>query len=650
MSRSYRFGPFLLDRPAFRLLLDDEPVTMTPKLLDLLLHLVERAGDLVTKEALLDAVWPDANVTDNALSQAVSELRQALGDEPSNPTFIKTVARRGYRFIAPVVEIDTAPTITAAAAQASREPRVLPGAGTSAGTPAIAVLDFANVTQDPDTAWLSAGIAETVTGDLRALGPFRIVDRRRVLEATAGGDLSMQAVADATGATLVVVGSFQRSGTRMRITARLVDAARGEALADAKVDGPVEQIFELQDQVVVEFARELGLSVQRSGGSRVGARETSSLEAYRAFTSGWLRLETLDVREMPAAIDDFRQAIAADHRYALAHTGLASAQFASYESTRSDNTPARELLDEAVDHARHAVALDDDLAEAHAALGFVLTSRWETDEALASTRRAVALEPGNWRHHFRLGHAAWGDERLRAADATLLHHPGFAFAHFQAAMVHVARGDLARAERVLLDGASLQDRQKARRERFPALGLHWLLGCVRLARGAVDAAMADFERELALTDPVRLYGREFAMHASLGLGFAHARAGRHAEALRAYAAALDTYPEHAQAHLAAARSCDALGQADARAHHLAAAQAAHATLGRSRPLEAGLVRGYHLAAEGRVDEAVRELVALLNGAPRGFAGWTLPIEPLLDTVRDQGAFGPIAHALAQRAG
>ena len=136
-------------------------------------------------------------------------------------------------------------------------------------------------------------------------------------------------------------------------------------------------------QAVADFYRGKILNIY------VGSAEGGSLDAYRAFISGWLRLETLDVRELPGAIDDFRQAIAADHRYALAHTGLASAQFASYETTRSDNVPARELLDEAIDHARHAVALDDNLAEAHAALGFVLTSRWETEEAVAAARRAV---------------------------------------------------------------------------------------------------------------------------------------------------------------------------------------------------------------------------------------------------------------------
>src|SRR5512134_3090430 len=99
---SFRFGPFVLDRGGYRVLRGEHVVDLTPKLIDLLLHLVDHRGTLVTKEALLDALWPGANVTDNALAQAVSELRQALGDDASAPTYIKTVARRGYRFIAPV--------------------------------------------------------------------------------------------------------------------------------------------------------------------------------------------------------------------------------------------------------------------------------------------------------------------------------------------------------------------------------------------------------------------------------------------------------------------------------------------------------------------------------------------------------------------
>src|SRR5215470_6526747 len=98
----YRFGPFVVDRARYRVLRGAEVLELTPKLLDLLIHLVDHAGSLVTKEQLLDALWPGANVTDNALAQAVSELREALGDDASTPRYIKTVTRRGYRFIAPV--------------------------------------------------------------------------------------------------------------------------------------------------------------------------------------------------------------------------------------------------------------------------------------------------------------------------------------------------------------------------------------------------------------------------------------------------------------------------------------------------------------------------------------------------------------------
>jgi DNA-binding winged helix-turn-helix (wHTH) protein len=89
---SYRFGPFLVDRVGYRILRGSEALDLSPQLLDLLSFLLERAGTLVTKDALLEALWPDANVTDNALAQAVSELRQAIGDDVRAPQYIKTIA------------------------------------------------------------------------------------------------------------------------------------------------------------------------------------------------------------------------------------------------------------------------------------------------------------------------------------------------------------------------------------------------------------------------------------------------------------------------------------------------------------------------------------------------------------------------------
>src|SRR6478672_10439912 len=99
---TFRFGPFEADRVAYRVTRDRTPIDLTPKLLDLLFYFLDRPGQLVTKEALLDDLWPGANVTENALAQAMSDLREALEDEAADPTFIKTISRRGYRFIAEV--------------------------------------------------------------------------------------------------------------------------------------------------------------------------------------------------------------------------------------------------------------------------------------------------------------------------------------------------------------------------------------------------------------------------------------------------------------------------------------------------------------------------------------------------------------------
>jgi DNA-binding winged helix-turn-helix (wHTH) protein/Tfp pilus assembly protein PilF len=621
VAAAYRFGPFFVDRAGYRVLRGDRALDISPKLLDLLLHLLDHAGDLVTKEALLDAVWADANVTENALAQAVSELRDALGDEPAAPKYIKTVARRGYRFVGAVTALP--------------EPAA-PGAPEPIDDNSLAVLDFADLTGDADAAWLSAGIAETVSNDLAALGRFHVVDRWRVVEVARRGDTALQPMAAALRVRLLAVGSFQRNGDRVRITARVVDMRSGEAVADAKVDGALADIFALQDEVAAQFASELGIAAD-AGATR---RDTASLEAYRAVVEGWLKVETLDVRELPAAVADFERAVAIDPKYAMAHTGLASAELASYESTRSENHPARERLARAATHARRAIELDERLAEAHGSLAMILVSAWDTHGAIRAARRAVALEPGNWRHLFRLGHATWGDERLRAGAATLALYPDFAFSYFQTAMVHVARRHLGEAERVLQHGTAVQDRQIARGERYPALGLHWLLGLVRLAQQDESEAIEEFGRELALAQTHRLYGREYTMHALLGRGSAWLRAGRRDEAARDFDRALGLYPAHPLALIGAAIASDG---------SFARAETAIADMAGDKPVQAGLARGALLAVQGRLEEAAAAFDELLTSAPPGFAGWQLPVQPLLREVVDAEPFSAVFARLADRA-
>jgi DNA-binding winged helix-turn-helix (wHTH) protein len=534
-ASAYRFGPFLLDRRGYRLLRGTEAIPLTPQLLDLLLYLVDHAGRLVTKEELLDALWPNMNVTENAVAHAVSELRQALGDNASAPRFIKTIARRGYRFIAP---IDT------------YEP---------SSSPALDRLFAAGGETDPPT------------------------------------------------------------------------------------------IAELQDQIVTQLLTNLGIVTPRATGYTVGRRDTASLAAYRAYVEGWLRLETLDVRDIPAAVADFERAIDADPRYALAYAGLATAEFALYEQTRADSRPAQDRLDCAIAHGRYAVQLDEHLAEAHATLALILVSAWKTEEAVRAARRAVALEPGNWRHLFRLGHAAWGDERLRAASNMLALYPDFAYTHFQMAMVHVARGHLGDAETVLRHGAAVQDRQIGRGGRYPALGLHWQLGLVRMAQHDPADALHEFERELAVADPHRLYGREYAIEALYGRGSALLDLQRVEQAIAAFGQALDLDLDHVPARLALVRGLRLSGQPAAVDSELARVDQTLTVLATTRPLDAPLMRARRLVACTRLDESIQLLEQFLAHAPSGFAAWSLPIDPLLRPLHGSEGFDRVLRRLASRA-
>jgi DNA-binding winged helix-turn-helix (wHTH) protein/tetratricopeptide (TPR) repeat protein len=635
----YRFGPFALDPSAFRLMRDGQVIQLSPKIIDLLLYLVARPSVLVSKDELFKALWPDVAVTDNALTQAVSELRQALGDDPSEPSYIQTVARRGYRFIAPVSSGVTQGT--QAAVMATPE-------GAPEPQPSIAVLDFANVSGDRELGWLASGIAETVTNDLRASSRLRVIDRVRVVEAMKRAGSNLAALRADLHLDRAVVGSYQRAGDRLRITARVVDAASGEALAEAKADGLLENVFDLQDKLVAQFAESLGMTKAGSGGHR-SVGDTSSLEAYQAFTEGRVRLESLDASLVPGAIADFERAISLDPRYASAHVGLANARFWQYERSRARNQPDAALLARAIDHVRRAIELERDLAEAHATLAFLLMSAGRATEALSAARRAVALEPGYWGNQFRLAHAAWGQERLQALDRAVALYPDFPFVHFEAGMVHIARGDLDRAESVLREGTLVQDRQANLKQRYPAKGLHWLLGLVRLTRGDAAEALSEFQAEIS-SGPSQLYAPEFAMNAHDGSGFAYLRTGDPESAAVQFRCALELFPEHARSLVGLGAALDAAGDNDGRDAAFGRVSAAIESLRRGgRSSEATLAAALHHAVLGESDEAIQCLHALMERAQLPFAGWTIPVEPLLEPLRESNGYQGVAGRLAERA-
>ena len=635
----YRFGSFVLDRGAYRLFDEGRPIDLSPKAIDLLHLFVTRPGALVTKDDMLAALWPGIAVTDNALTQVVSELRQALGDQPAAPRFVQTVPRRGYRFIADVASVQPAapaPSDATAAATTERDesrPR------------AVFVGDFTNVTGDAEIAWLSAGIAETVANDLRAIADLAIIDR--TLVPGAGRETGPE-VLRAAGVKLLVTGSFQRAGDRLRVTARVTDVQSREAVADAKADGSLADVFAVQDAVVRDLSAAMRLTVTPAAARRMGARETSSLEAYRAVTEGRLKLETLDMAAIAGAAADFARAIALDPDYALAHVGLAHAEFWRFQASRARTRPDREACARAIAHARRAIEIDPELAEAHGALALFLASVDRPREAIAAGRIATALEPANWRHQFRLGMAEWGSARLACLDRVGGLFPAFAYPHFGAAMVHIARANLDEAAAALTRGIAIQEASPVS-GRFPGRGLHWLLGLTRLAAGDAEAASRALARELA-SPKSGMFADEYDADAHVGLGAIALARGDAAGAIDAFTGALDRFPDHARSLVGLAQATAARGHRDRGAELLGRAAAAiDAMAAAGRDTEAALARAYWHLASGRREAALDALARLVHGAPPGSAGWTLPVEPWLAPVRDTPAARAVLDELRVRA-
>jgi DNA-binding winged helix-turn-helix (wHTH) protein/tetratricopeptide (TPR) repeat protein len=642
-AASYRFGPYVLDATAYRLTHAGQSIALSPKALDLLFLFAGRPGALVTKDGILAALWPDVAVTDNALTQVVSEVRQALGDSPVTPTYVQTVPRRGYRFVASVATI--APALAASADAA------LSGAATradAAGPPmpeapklrAIAVLDFVNMSGDGDVQWLSAGIAETITNALRAVRDVRVIDRATMAAALEG--------ARPAPGDVVISGGVQRAGATLRITAQALDAVTRQAVAHAKTDGPIDDVFALQDGIVAQLVAGLRMTVGPAAQARMRARETASLEAYRALTEGRLKLETLDPALVPAATKDFERAIQLDPAYAVASVGLAHAAFWRFQASRARNRPDNEALAQAIAHARHAVDLDSELAEGHAALALFLASADRPREAVSAGRVATALEPANWRHLFRLGIAAWGDERVDCLDNVLRVFPQLTYASFALAMVHVARGAFDQARRLLEAGIAAEAKRPID-ARFPSAGLHWLLGLIVLAQGDVASAEQQFEHELGRKTSA-LFADEYAMDAWHARGLAHLSAGRHDDAAAMFARALERYPAHARSLVGLADAHRRAGRTAAAGEAIARAKAAIDELRTSgREAEAAIATAHAQTQDGRASDAIATLARLIDHAPPGLTGWTLPVEPFTAPLRSDPAFRSVLERIAARA-
>ena len=444
--RAYRFLDHTLQTDARRLLgPDGQTIELTPRLYDALLFMVERPGELLDKDRLLAELWSGLVVEENSLSQSVSALRRALGDDAQRSRFIQTVHRRGFRFIAPVTAVEdpqagpdpgdsagdqelvgaTPPLVEAAAgaaesiarpgrrrvvalaagvavsgvvalawwqSHAARETRPTKAART------LAVLPFRPVVTGPGEELLEIGMAESLVSRLSNL-PGIAVRSISSVRRFRGADQDPISAAQALNVTWIIDGSVQRSGARVRVSARLLNTASGEAEWSGSFDEDYTDVFALQDSISVKVAQVLAPHLERRDRQRLaGAGGTRNVDAYQIYLAARQNAEGIKTAGLTKSIALYRQAIALDPSYAQAWSGLGE----SYRRMvfGADGEPSVVMLESARANAR-AVALDPDLAEAHAGIGWNrFWGDWDWTGAAASFDRALALNASDASAHF----------------------------------------------------------------------------------------------------------------------------------------------------------------------------------------------------------------------------------------------------------
>jgi TolB-like protein len=456
-----RFESFTLDLDRLSLVGPLGQMELRRKSFELLRYLVEHAGRVVTKEEIIDAVWPDVTVSDDSVTQCMSEVRRALGEQSHR--MIKTVPRRGYLFDAAISASDAIKTKT-------QDYASQPGEALSLALPApdlasIAVLPFTNMSADPDQDYFADGVVEDI---ITALSRFKslFVIARNSSFTYKGRAVDVKQVGRELGVRYLLEGSVRKAANRVRIAGQLVDAITGAHLWANRFDGEIGDMFDLQDQVTESVVGAIAPVVEKAEIDRAKRKPTESLDAHALYLRGSSRLYEIENRQAhDEALQLFRSAIEVDPTFAAAYGRAAfcyiPAQGNSWISVTSDEiAEVRRLAQRAVElgkddaialaHSGYALAvvardlgrgaalidralvLNSNLAEAWSFGGWVKIFLGEPDTAIERFARAMRLSPidpfvtgmrtGTAYAHFLLGRF---DEAVLWAAMALTDRPDF---------------------------------------------------------------------------------------------------------------------------------------------------------------------------------------------------------------------------------
>jgi DNA-binding winged helix-turn-helix (wHTH) protein/TolB-like protein len=392
-----QIGDWWADRTTNQLGRGGDAVRVEPKAMEVLMVLAARAGEVVSREALLDAVWPGVVVGDEALTQSIIKLRKALGDNPRAPAYIETISKRGYRLIARVESRSAARSaaprrawwLAAAAGAAlaliaailysldllqSAAPGQAEAFEEKADLVTVTVLPFETLGAGAEHGYLARGIGADLMTDLSRLSGLRLI--------TPTAD-------PAKAARYLVSGSVQREGAALRINVRLVEARSGEPIWTHRFERPFGDLFAIQSEISRSLAEHLPGKISDAERRRLAKRYTASLEAYDHFLRGQALFLVRRPEDNQSARALFTRAIELDPKFARAYAGLAMTHAMDYRYQGSAAPSA--ALERALRLAETAREIDAEIPDVHWALAFVQTQRRTHSEALRSLQRVIEL-------------------------------------------------------------------------------------------------------------------------------------------------------------------------------------------------------------------------------------------------------------------
>jgi TolB-like protein/DNA-binding winged helix-turn-helix (wHTH) protein/Tfp pilus assembly protein PilF len=416
--------------------------------LRLLEILLERPGEVVTREELCSRVWPNETFGDfdQALNIAIAKLRTALGDSAENPRFIETLSKRGYRFIADVSVVD--PNVrprkpeSAGTIPGATEVEDTPAAGLTearkgrlwtrrwglvlsalvlgvsilawwvfrsrapehTGIRSLAVLPLENLSGDPAQNYFADGMTDELITDLAQISALRVISRTSVM-VYKDARKPLPQIARELNVDAVVEGSVLRSGDRVRITAQLIEAPTDKHLWSQSYEGDLRDTLAVQNSVARAIADQIRINLTPREQAALRTVDVVNPAAYESYLKGRFFWNKRTADGLRTALAYFNQAIEEDPKYARSYSGLADT-YALLGDWQYAAMPAKEAFPKAKAAAIKALELDSSLGEAHNSLAFVLDGfDWDLDAAGKEFRRAIELNPGYaTAHHWYAWH------------------------------------------------------------------------------------------------------------------------------------------------------------------------------------------------------------------------------------------------------